>query len=255
MNIYKILEALKGVEESVMSEIDQLYHEWLNSEYAPMDDDSGDDRILTQKAAAFLRGTVAPEHIEAYAHEMVRAFDGGLAEGGYPFAGQSVGQKPGDQVRGKEAFKTGGKEHPAKGRLVGASESVEMECGDSMSPLEKKLRARWEQTKKGLAEYGMTTGGTATGDAGTANPADQAKQTAQVQQNVNKLKSAGVNIPSTSQAVQSVMKDPGAPASQQDKNVAAGLGQEIDQLITKGDSNTVNQLASMIRKVKQGGVQ
>lgn len=252
MNIYKILEALKGVEESVMSEIDQYYHEWLNSEYAPFDSDAGDDKILMQKAAAFLRGQVNPEHIETYAQEMVRAYDGGLTEADYPFAGQARGQKPGDQVRGTEAFKTGGKEHPAKGRLVGASESVEMECGDSMSPLEKKLRARWAQTKKGLAEYGMTTGGTATGDASTANPADQAKQVAQVQQNVNKLKSAGANIPNVNQAVQSVMKDPADPASQQDKNISSGLGQEIDQVLTKGDPGTVNQLASLIRKVKQG---
>lgn len=252
MNIYKILEALKGVEESVMSEIDQYYHEWINSEYAPMDDDAGDDKILMQKAAAFLRGQVNPAHIETYAQEMVRAYDGELNEADYPFAGQSRGQKTGDQVRGTEAFTTGGKEHPAKGRLVGASESVEMECGDSMSPLEKKLRARWAQTKKGLAEYGMTTGGTATGDAGTANPADQAKQVAQVQQNVNKLKSAGANIPNVGQAVQSVMKDPTQPASQLDKNISSGLGQEIDQVLTKGDPGTVNQLASLIRKVKQG---
>lgn len=253
MNIYKILEALKGVEESVMSEIDQLYHEWLNSEYAPFDSDSGDDRILTQKAAAFLRGTVAPEHIDIYAQEMARAFDGGLTEGGYPFAGQAVGQKPGDQVRGTEkAKKTSAGAHPFKGRLVGASESVEMECGNSMS-LTDKLKARWEETKraKGLQEYGMTTGGTSMG-GGTepANPADLAKQTSQVQQNVNKLKAAGANIPNVGQAVQSVIKDPAAPANQQDKNISAGLGQEIDQVLTKGDPSTVNQLATLIKKVK-----
>jgi hypothetical protein len=129
---------------------------------------------------------------------------------------------------------------------------MECDASSTMSPLEKKLRDRWEATKKGLAEYGMTTGGTATGDAGTATPADQAKQVAQVQQNVNKLKSAGANIPNVGQAVQSVMKDPTDPASQLDKNISAGLGQEIDQLLTKGDPGTVNQLASLIRKVKQG---
>lgn len=177
-----------------------------------------------------------------------------VEEADYPFAGKAVGQKPGDQVRGTEAFKTGGKEHPAKGRLVGASESVEMECDTPMS-LTDKLKARWEQTKreKGLQEYGMTTGGTATGGADTsapANPADQAKQVAQVQQNVNKLKSAGANIPNVSQAVQSVMKDPTDPASQMDRNISAGLGQEIDQVLTKGDPGTVNQLATLIKKVK-----
>lgn len=158
-------------------------------------------------------------------------------------------------MRGKEKAKnTSSGAHPFKGRLVGAMESIEQECNAGMSPLEKKLRARWEQTKKGLAEYGMTTGGTATGDSSTATPADQAKQVAQVQQNVNKLKSAGANIPNVSQAVQSVMKDPTQPASQMDKNISAGLGQEIDQVLTKGDPSTVNQLATLIKKVKQGGV-
>lgn len=42
------------------------------------------------------------------------------------FAGQAVGQKPGDQVRGSEPMpKKGGKQHPYKGRLVGANESIE----------------------------------------------------------------------------------------------------------------------------------
>ena len=184
-----------------------------------------------------------------------------VEEADYPFAGKAVGQKPGDQVRGQEAFKTGGKEHPAKGRLVGASESVEMECdtNSTMSPLEKRLRARWEQTKAGLQEYGMTTGGTAMG-GGTANPAAssttdpaaQAREVAQTQQKVNTLKSAGVNIPNVQQAVKSTLKQPGQPATPQDRQVAGGLGQEVEQLLAKGNPGTINQLAALIKKTKQG---
>lgn len=37
------------------------------------------------------------------------------------FAGELVGQKPGDQVRGKEKAKKSGKNHPFKGRLVGST--------------------------------------------------------------------------------------------------------------------------------------
>jgi hypothetical protein len=163
------------------------------------------------------------------------------------FAGEPE-QKPGEQWRGTNAGTPGNK-------LVGASEGIETECNDSsMSPLEQRLRARWAETKKGIQEYGMTTGGTAMG-GGVSTPVDtaqQAKQTAQVQQNVNKLKSAGANIPNVGQAVQSVMKDPTDPASTQDKNIASGLGQEIDQVLTKGNPSDVNQLASLIRKVKQG---
>jgi hypothetical protein len=173
---------------------------------------------------------------------------------GNEFAGQAVGQKPGDQWRGTDVGTPGNK-------LVGASESVE-ECGEQMT-LADKLRARWEETKreKGLQEYGMTTGGTtmAGGNAGTnnptANPAAQAKDIAQTQQKVNTLKSAGVNIPNVGQAVKSALKDPSEPATTQDRQVAGGLGQEVEQLLAKGDPGTVNQLAALIRKNKQAGAQ
>lgn len=51
------------------------------------------------------------------------------------FAGQAVGQKPGDQVRGSEPMprKGGGKKHPYAGRLVGGgSESVEEDLEASL---------------------------------------------------------------------------------------------------------------------------
>jgi hypothetical protein len=51
------------------------------------------------------------------------------------FAGQAVGQKPGDQVRGIEkAKKSKGNKHPFAGRLVGASESKSL-----LADLEKEL--------------------------------------------------------------------------------------------------------------------
>ena len=178
------------------------------------------------------------------------------------FAGEPD-QKSGDQVRGTEKATTKASgEHPFKNRLVGGcAEAVEQECNQPMT-LADKLKARWEETKRqtGLQEYGMTTGGTATGASapgapatGQADPAAQAKQVAAVQQNVNKLKSAGANIPNVNQAVQSISKDPAtSPVTAQDKQVAGGLGQEIEQL-AKGDPNTVNQLATLIQKSKQQG--
>jgi hypothetical protein len=50
------------------------------------------------------------------------------------FAGQAVGQKPGDQVRGSEPMprKGGGKKHPYAGRLVGGDESVEEDLEESL---------------------------------------------------------------------------------------------------------------------------
>ena len=47
---------------------------------------------------------------------MIKFFDRNVAEG---FAGEKVGQKPGDQVRGTERAKKSKKQHPFKGRLVG----------------------------------------------------------------------------------------------------------------------------------------
>ena len=56
------------------------------------------------------------------------------------FAGQEVGQKPGDQVRGIEVAKPtkSGKDHPFKGRLVGASESVLKDLSKGPTPKSKE---------------------------------------------------------------------------------------------------------------------
>jgi hypothetical protein len=151
-------------------------------------------------------------------------------------------------------------------KIVGScEESIEQECDTNISPLEAKLRAKWKAHKEGLAEYGMTTGGTIAPAGGTgttatapaANPAANAAKTAATQQSINKLKSAGVNIPSVSQAVKSTLKNPATdPATTQDRQVAGGLGQEVQQMIAQGDPNSINQLATLIKKTNtQAGVQ
>lgn len=77
------------------------------------------------------------------------------------FAGQAVGQRPGDQVRGSEPMprKGGGKKHPYAGRLVGggASESVDED-------LEESLRRQF-------AEYGAQ--GSAIGNDSAVTNADR----------------------------------------------------------------------------------
>jgi uncharacterized protein YukE len=62
------------------------------------------------------------------------------------FAGQAVGQKSGDQVRGTERAKAGGKDHPFKGRLVGASEST----GSLLRELEQELNKPEAEVKRDL---------------------------------------------------------------------------------------------------------
>ena len=174
------------------------------------------------------------------------------------FAGQARGQKPGEQWRGTDAGTPGNK-------LVGASESTEMECDTNMSPLEQKLRARWEETKrtKGLTEYGMTTGGTtAQPGGGTGNPVDAAKtaqEINQAQQNLNKLKSAGVALPqgvsTAAKATVATTNNPQATPTgngmdQNAKKTAMGLGQEMEHLLANGDPSQIQQVANVIKKSK-----
>jgi hypothetical protein len=167
------------------------------------------------------------------------------------FAGQAVGQKPGEQWRGTDAGTPGTK-------LVGASESIAQECDEPMS-LTDKLKARWEQTKreKGLAEAGAnnppqgTTASTTPVAPGTVDP----KELANTQQNLNKLKSAGVPIPNVAQAAKTVMKDPSNPAtpmSPQDKQVNQNLGLAMKNLLDKGNPSQIGQVATAIKQAQQG---
>lgn len=125
------------------------------------------------------------------------------------FAGQAVGQKPGDQVRGSEPMpkKGGYKKHPYAGRLVGgAAESIE-EDGDQGNdgycdscdrvssqcicdePTAESLKEEFERF---IAEYGAP--GSAIGNDTGTNPAEQAalKQQQVAQKNEIKNQIAGL---------------------------------------------------------------
>lgn len=265
MNIYKILESLQRVEESAIKQVLELFGDWMNSEDCPHNDMAGDDRAVMGCAYRYLNGKVDPSKIDDYAELLTKEYHGGLYEADYPFAGKAVGQKAGDQVRGKEKAKpTAAGGHPFKGRLVGAMESIAQECDTSMSPLEKRLRARWEETKAGLQEYGMTTGGTAmaggTGTDPTANntpdPAAVAKTAQNAQKNFSTLKQGGVELPvGASQAAQSATKtatDPDANPSSQDRKISGSLGNELEQLATNTDPGKFNSIVNAIKQAKQG---
>lgn len=105
-----------------------------------------------------------------------------LLESMNKFAGEKVGQKPGDQVRGGEPMpkKGGGKKHPHAGRLVGdggTSESIEY-C-DACDRIKSKcicdekssLKEEYEQY---LAEYGAP--GSGIGNDVSITPQDQVAQ-------------------------------------------------------------------------------
>jgi hypothetical protein len=146
----------------------------------------------------------------------------------------------------------------AKNHMVGADESVEMECDNQMS-LTDKLRARWEKTKseKGLQEYGMTTGGTANPAAnGTTDPAAVAKTAQNAQKNLGALKQGGVELSvGVSQAAQSATKattDPTAIPSSQDRKISGSLGNELEQLAAVADPGKFNSIVNAIKQAKRG---
>lgn len=57
------------------------YNDWMNSEHAPHDSDSGDDEAVFHKAIHFLHGKgVHPGDIEFHAHHMAHKFHGGMEE-------------------------------------------------------------------------------------------------------------------------------------------------------------------------------
>ena len=93
-----------------------------------------------------------------------------------------------------------------------------------------------------------------------SSPADAARQLTTAQQNLNKLKSAGVNLPiGVSQAAQSAIdtaKNPGAVAGQamdaDDKKTATALGQELSQAVAKGSPSQMGQLANILKQIEQG---
>lgn len=72
------------------------------------------------------------------------------------FAGEKVGQKPSDQVRGTEkAKKKKSGDHPFKGRLVGASESILKDLSTTLKDTEPKrdLAEEFSQFKDNLDEF------------------------------------------------------------------------------------------------------
>jgi hypothetical protein len=132
------------------------------------------------------------------------------------------------------------------------------EC-DAPVTLADRLRARWEQTKaqKGLQEYGMTTGGTvapqSAGASSSTSTAD-AEKVNQAQQNLNKLKSVGVDLPtSVGQAAKSAVSTVNNPDSAtgqglngDSQKLLGTLGKEVEDLIANGTSSQVQALATAL---------
>lgn len=102
-----------------------------------------------------------------------------LLESMNKFAGEKVGQRPGDQVRGEESVpkKGGYKKHPYVGRLVGgATENTKNILKDLNQVINENSKQRnlfdeWEKFKKStIVEYGAP--GSGIGNDTATNPAE-----------------------------------------------------------------------------------
>lgn len=133
------------------------------------------------------------------------------------------------------------------GALAGSQIGSEIEDN-----LEEELMSAWEQH---LEEYGADATSTAGTAATGTDQAKTAQELANAQKNVNTLKTAGIDIPSVAQASQSAVKaadNPSAPLTAQDKTLAMGIGQQLQQALAKADPNQMNQIAAAMKKIKSG---
>ena len=68
------------------------FHDWLNSEHAPHDDEAGDDRAVVAKAIQYLHGRVHPDDMEHHAHQLAHMYHGGeFDEAQSPFPSRNAG--------------------------------------------------------------------------------------------------------------------------------------------------------------------
>ncbi len=185
----------------------------------------------------------------------------GMAEGTkFKFANPK--QRPGDQVRGTErAVKKKSGEHPFKGRLVGAAESVEEEKTRLDPKCWKGYKKQGTKVKGGVRvnncvpveeewESFIEAFGADNPSQQNQTPQEKAKELATTQQSLNKLKSAGANITNVQQAAQTVLKPEDKPMNPTDMKQLSGWGKDVEQIID--DPALANQLAALIQKSKQG---
>lgn len=93
-----------------------------------------------------------------------------LMEGKNQFAGEEVGQKPGDQVRGTDKATPKGTDHPFKGRLVGEDTTLEdvlakkyadfkdVQAKEKAEKKKEKLENEKEEVDEGAYEDGIRDG-------------------------------------------------------------------------------------------------
>lgn len=62
--------------QQIKEGMERVYNDWLNSEHAPLDDDSGDSDAVFMKALHFLDGKTQRPDIEYFAHKLAHMYHG-----------------------------------------------------------------------------------------------------------------------------------------------------------------------------------
>jgi hypothetical protein len=165
-----------------------------------------------------------------------------LLESMYKFAGEKVGQKPGDQVRGSEPMpkKGGYKKHPYAGRLVGggAEESVEED-------LEESLRQQF-------AEYGAP--GSAIGNDTATNPAEVFAKGQQEKANKDQIKGQISGLVAQMQGARAQLADMNKAFPQGANPVEKAMSLQQMSAQKVGIQRQIEDLASQIAALRQQAI-
>ena len=141
------------------------------------------------------------------------------------FAGQAVGQKPGDQVRGTERA-TKSDKHPFLKRLVGS------QSGTLPKDHEKELMEKWLEFNEDYFKVKETVptaslGQTSTQNTSPINPADAAG----IKQSLAKLKTSVPNLDVTKAATTVAKADVGTTLTPQDQQVISQMAPQLANVI------------------------
>ena len=161
------------------------------------------------------------------------------------FAGQEVGQRPGDQVRGTDKAAPNKGKHPFLKRLVG-----ELKQPKSAYKYEQELAEAWLEFKETAPGQPVVAPGATAAPVkpGQPAPVDPAAAAA-IKQSLSKLKTSVPNLDVTKASTTVAKADANAQLTPGDQAVISKMAPQLANVIK--NPQMVGQLKSMIDKAGQ----
>ena len=159
------------------------------------------------------------------------------------FAGEKVGQKPGDQVRGTDKAAPNKGKHPFLKRLVG-----ELKQPKSVHRYEQELGESWLEFKEAAPVPPTGTEPAAPVKPGQPVPVDPAAAAA-IKQSLSKLKTSVPNLDVTKASTTVAKADANAQLTPGDQAVISKMAPQLANVIK--NPQMVGQLKMMIDKAGQ----